>query len=60
MGDTSGCPWYESMSRTPIRDDVRPPLACLNSTAPALVVPAPPLVIGTKMTLRGFDSDAIS
>ena len=32
---------YESMSRTPIRDDVTRPRMCPHSTAPPLVVPAP-------------------
>ena len=33
--------WYESMFRTPIRDDVTRPRLCPYTTAPPLVVPAP-------------------
>ena len=34
------CDWYESMSRTPIRDGVTRPRVCPHSTAPTLVIPA--------------------
>ena len=33
--------WYESMFRTPIRDDVTRPRLCPYTTAPPLVVPSP-------------------
>ena len=48
--------WYESMSRTPIRDDVTRPRVCLNAAAPALVVPAPQFVIPAKAGIHALTS----
>ena len=46
--------WYESMSRTPIRDEVTWPRDCPSATAPALVVPAPQFVIPAKAGIHAL------
>ena len=50
--------WYESMSRTPIRDDVTRPGVCRHSPAPAHVDPAPQFVIPAKAGIqKGWDGE---